>query len=265
MRVPHARRSRLPAWLLHIPLNHNRSRCFDLPNIYQHRLSAVFNLSTHTWAHRCENNVSNLYYTLRVRCSDSDNWRWCICILERGAFTRYDGPCLTNHLGTCWNGNRRRNDVRPRVEEYNFTARELCKISLFIWVKKVQKYFTNLFEYGRDGGSVICDSVAFCTIVFDADELARGKGGILRMCTAEYFSSWVQQRRRFACTNNRSLCKGSRPTGTMEYVSLAPGVNCCSTSGKHRFAGGFYTNGNGDVGKSCIIDDQRSIKCSITG
>ncbi len=102
--------------------------------------SQQHSMSTHTWPHRCENNVGNLHYTLRARCSHSDNWRWCICILERCAFTRYDRPRLADHLGTGWNSNCRRNDVRPGVEEYNFTAGELCKISPLIWANTVAKY-----------------------------------------------------------------------------------------------------------------------------
>ena len=153
-------------------------------------------MSTHTWPHRCENNVGNLHYTLRARCSHSDNWRWRICILERGAFTGDDRPRLADHLGPRRDGDRRRDNVRPSIKEDNFTPRELNKSDVAVNIvcsalARERVRLAYLVKYCCNSGGIIGHSITLCAVGFNADELARGVCSILRMRASKYLAGGV--------------------------------------------------------------------------
>lgn len=84
------------------------------------------------------------------------------------------------------------------------------------------------------------------------------------MRLAKYSTSTIEQHGRLVRSENVSLCKRSRNVGPCVNSTLAPGQNGGRSTIEDNSASD-HTHRDRDIGKFCIVNDQRSSEAAITG
>lgn len=183
--------------------------------------------------------------------SDLEDYGGIVLIFECLTTGHDHAPSFSDNPRTGRYSNSASDDVGSSVEEDDLLA---CVLGDPTKYRSALCHIQNAYlrEDFLDSFCIIRDTITFCPMSADTDELVNGVIRILRMTFAENLAGLVKQTRRFMKSRNVALSVSSDSASTRIDIALSPRFDCLGTA-LQDYATVKHADGHWDVDELDIV------------